>query len=248
MQRDNKYVVIGTNGKMLEEVDKLPAKCPLLIGAKLTKVEEGKEIEFEEEQQKMALDAFAEALENGDIEKLTKLDISDTYNIKATYDGRIQMEFGSPTDMNYKFRFATAVLTSGKIKAGQKGTMDLSQVSDLNRVFFAPDFSVTTKADQEAAKKLSDLTGLQNDTAAAASAGDVDYGALIGLPGTLGYGTSSKSASSDEDTEDEDTEDEDTDEDTEEDTEEEEDEEYVDEEYVDEETDEDVTDYEEEDE
>ena len=34
------------------------------------------------------------------MDKITKIDISDTYSIKAVYDGRVTMNFGIATDFN----------------------------------------------------------------------------------------------------------------------------------------------------
>lgn len=149
VQVNGKYVVIGTNGKMLELVDKLPENCPLLLCSELTKMELGESIEYANEQQKEALDSFAKALQDGEIDKITKIDIRDLYNVKATYDGRIEMEFGTSSDMDFKIRFAKAVLDSGKITATQKGSLDLSLAAEYNKVYFDPDYTIDTKEDDE---------------------------------------------------------------------------------------------------
>lgn len=143
------YVVIGTNGKMLELLEKKPEHCPVLKGATLTKTVLGEQIEYENPQQKEALDAFAKALQDGEIDNITQIDITDLYSIKATYDGRIQMKFGMPTDMDFKIRFAKAVIDSDKITDQQKGTLDLSLAVDKNRVYFDPDYTVDSDDDKD---------------------------------------------------------------------------------------------------
>lgn len=175
VQVNSNYVVIGTNGKMLELVDKLPENCPLLVGAELTKMELGENIEYANEQQKEALDAFAKALEDGEIDKITKIDIRDLYNVKATYDGRIDMEFGMSSDMDFKIRFARAVLDSGKITKNQKGSLDLSLAAEQNKVYFDPDYTVATK-EEEKKDDTSSKTEDGDDTSSQDSNVNTDYG------------------------------------------------------------------------
>ncbi len=146
VQRENGYVVIGTNGRMLELVEKLPENCPLLKGANLTKMELGETIEYENEEQAATLDAFAAALQDGEIDKITEIDITDLYSVKATYDDRILLKFGMPTDLEFKIRFAAAVLNSGEITDTQKGTLDLSLAVDKNRGYFDADYSLDTSS------------------------------------------------------------------------------------------------------
>lgn len=156
------YVVIGTNGKMLEQVEKLPEHCPLLKGVTLTKFELGEPVEYEDEQQKKAMDAFSAALESGEIDKITEIDISDLYNIKAVYDNRIHLSFGLATDMEFKFRFAKAILDSDKVSDTQKGTLDLSLVSDKNRAYFDPDYTVG-KDDEDTSSDASSTAGTTDE-------------------------------------------------------------------------------------
>lgn len=166
------YVIIGTNGKMLERVDKLPENCPVLKGATLTKTELGETIEYGSEQQKEALDAFSKALQDGEIDKITAIDISDLFNVKATYDNRIQLEFGSPSDMELKFRFAKTILDSEKISDTQKGTLDLSLVPDKNRAYFDPDYTVASSDDSKDDSKKNDSSDSSSDDTSSEDSSD----------------------------------------------------------------------------
>lgn len=186
------YVVIGTDGKMLELMQKRPDNCPILKGAKLTKTEVGQTIEFEHESQKNALEAFAKALEDGDIANLTQIDISDEYNAKAMYDDRIQLEFGAPNDMDYKFRFANAVLNSGKISPKQKGTMDLSLAAEENKVYFDPDYTVGEPDKEDTSSDVQAITGIPGDDSSseeAASSDDAAQNSDATAEDTTGDGT-----------------------------------------------------------
>lgn len=171
VQTSGGYVIIGTNGKMLELLEKKPDNCPLLIGATLTKTELGEQIEYENEQQKEALDAFAKALQDGEIDKITGIDITDLYSIKATYDNRIMLEFGMPTDMEFKIRFIKATLDSGKIGKSEKGTLDASLAVDKNRVYFDPDYTVDTGDDKD---KNKDKDKDKDNTSSTSSDSDTD--------------------------------------------------------------------------
>ncbi len=190
VQVNNNYVVIGTNGKMLELVNALPENCPQLMGAELTKMELGETIEYANEQQKEALDSFARALQDGEIDKITKIDIRDLYNVKATYDGRIDMSFGTATDMDFKIRFAKAVLDSGKITKNQKGSLDLSLCAEYNKVYFNPDYTVESKEDDKKDDTSSKQEGDNDSTSSQDSNVNTDYGSDSGAD-NAGYGSDS---------------------------------------------------------
>ncbi len=140
----DEYIVVGANGKVLEKVSELPKNCAELIGAELTSTEPGSLTAFADETKQEIVEEFAKAGSEGLVRDLTEIDVSDIYNLKATYDGRIVIKFGSDIDMDYKFRFLKTVLDSGEIKASDKGTLDLSMAHDLDKVYFSPDYSIDT--------------------------------------------------------------------------------------------------------
>ena len=80
------------------------------------------------------------AIEDSGLDKITEIDLSDRYNLTILYDGRITMELGLPTDLDYKLDYAKGILDTGGIKENEKGTLNLSDAVN-NRVPFEPDYS-----------------------------------------------------------------------------------------------------------
>ena len=131
------YLIIDSNGKAVEQLTEYPTDYP----------EIGTEITYTENDQKIAFTELLNAIEQSGLDKITKIDISDTYSIKAVYDGRVTMNFGIATDLTYKARFAKSIFDSGKIQPTEKGTLDLSVVTDNNKVYFSPDYSVASSSE-----------------------------------------------------------------------------------------------------
>ena len=128
------YLVIDSNGKAV-------------VGLNISEAVIGTEITYADNDQKIAFTELLNAIEQSGLDKITKIDISDTYSIKAVYDGRVTMNFGIATDLTYKARFAKSIFDSGKIQSTEKGTLDLSVVTDNNKVYFSPDYSVSSGSD-----------------------------------------------------------------------------------------------------
>ena len=137
------YLVIDSNGKAVEQLTEYPE----IVGLNISEAVIGTEITYADNDQKIAFTELLNAIEQSGLDKITKIDISDTYSIKAVYDGRVTMNFGIATDLTYKARFAKSIFDSGKIQSTEKGTLDLSVVTDNNKVYFSPDYSVSSGSD-----------------------------------------------------------------------------------------------------
>ena len=141
------YLVIDSNGKAVEQLTEYPTDYPEIVGLNISEAVIGTEITYADNDQKIAFTELLNAIEQSGLDKITKIDISDTYSIKAVYDGRVTMNFGIATDLTYKARFAKSIFDSGKIQSTEKGTLDLSVVTDNNKVYFSPDYSVSSGSD-----------------------------------------------------------------------------------------------------
>ena len=141
------YLIIDGNGKAVEQLTEYPTEYPEIVGLNISDAVIGTEIVYADNDQKIAFTELLNAIEQSGLDKITKIDISDTYSIKAVYDGRITMNFGMATDLTYKARFAKSIFDSGKIQSTEKGTLDLSVVTDNNKVYFSPDYSVTSSSE-----------------------------------------------------------------------------------------------------
>ena len=63
------------------------------------------------------------------------MDLTNLYDIVVEYDGRITMEFGLPSDIDFKVRFAKTILSEPDMAEAQ-GVLDLSYCKESNRANF----------------------------------------------------------------------------------------------------------------
>lgn len=141
-----KYAVVGTGGRVLELADKPPKGCPTVKGIVLTSAKAGQPPVYKDAAQKSTYEELTKVLAAEKLDKITSMDFSVSYRVTVLYDGRIVMNFGVPSDLDYKIRFAKSILDSGKIGAQEKGTLDLSIAPDLDEAFFNPDYSQTSSS------------------------------------------------------------------------------------------------------
>ena len=118
----------------------LPEGCPAIVGVKLSKAEIGKPVEYADEEQTKLIETMSLAAEENELDRITQIDITDPYNVKMVYDGRITLQFGLPTDLDYKIRFAQSVIDS-EISSTDRGTLNLSLARELSKVYFLPDYT-----------------------------------------------------------------------------------------------------------
>ncbi|NLG93023.1 MAG: FtsQ-type POTRA domain-containing protein [Clostridiales bacterium] len=144
LENKGKYIVIGTNGKVLEIANRLPANCPIIKGLSLTKAETGKMIVYKDSAQRDIFKNLMAAITNNKLGKITEIDLSNPSKIQILYDSRILMNLGLPSDFDYKIRFAKTILDEGKIKENERGVLNLSVAAEDNKSFFDPSHAISS--------------------------------------------------------------------------------------------------------
>lgn len=79
-------------------------------------------------------DYFGETTPLSERGNIDVVDLTDTLNIRLIFDGRLTLELGMPTDLEYKMEFAKT--TIDKLSADARGTLDLSV---LKKATFSPE-------------------------------------------------------------------------------------------------------------
>ncbi len=132
------YVYLSQNGKILDNQATQAYGSILLTGGEFT--DEDGYIKFADEYQQSAFKEICTCLnERGDeVNRITKLDISDVYNITLLYDGRVLMNIGGVSDLRYKLNFGLQIVMGSGISDTEYGTLDLSLSKDNNRAYFTP--------------------------------------------------------------------------------------------------------------
>ncbi len=132
------YVYVSQYGKLLDNKTDKDENSILLVGGEIT--DNDGYLKFNDEYQQSAYEKINTCLnERGDeISKVTRIDISDVYNIKLLYDGRILMNLGGISDLRYKLNFGLQIAMGSGISESEYGTLDLSLSKENNRAYFNP--------------------------------------------------------------------------------------------------------------
>ena len=107
----NRYAIITKSGRYLE-TEQLGARAGLIIvkGTELIDVSIGKPFKSDDETKQIIILDLLEAISETCDGKITEIDITDRTNIKMKYQDRIDIEFGSSLDYEYKLRYITAII------------------------------------------------------------------------------------------------------------------------------------------
>ncbi len=131
------YIVAGADGRALEIAEKAPAGCSVLKGLAVRKAQAGEKIEFSGDGSEQLLQDVTGAFRTEGLEKISSIDFSKKYRILAVYDGRVTIDFGLPSDLGYKVRFAKKLLEEN-IGPKEKGTLDMSVAPSNDKAYFDP--------------------------------------------------------------------------------------------------------------
>lgn len=148
VKNGSKYLLLGGNGKILENVSAPPKGCTELLGLSVKKTEVGLPIGFANQNQASLYETVLGALQKSSIDKITSIDFSQVSRILIIYDGRITINLGDPDDLDFKLKFARELLKSN-IKSTEKGTLDMSVVSATNKAYFDADYSTASSAEKK---------------------------------------------------------------------------------------------------
>lgn len=106
------YAVTDNQCKMLKIIPELPEKSNMtvIVSDNTVKAETGKKVYFEDEAVQSVFDSVYNAIKESGIDKITKIDIADSHNIKLEYDGRFRLLLGADSQLTDKLREAVKVI------------------------------------------------------------------------------------------------------------------------------------------
>lgn len=141
-----KYVIIGGGGNALDLVNSIPNGCTELQGLEVKYAQAGKLVQYKDAGSENVLKTVMEALQKNGLSNITAVDFSKSYRIMAVYDNRIRINFGIPSDLDYKMKFVKSLLKNN-IKSTDRGTLNMSVASDTNKAYFDPNYDTASTAD-----------------------------------------------------------------------------------------------------
>ena len=106
------YAVLSSKGKVLESRLTSPISgIPAVTGLELSEVKDGENAEsLDNSKLGIALN-LANCISDIGFENIGLIDISDRANIKLSYDGRIEIDFGTSLDYEYKLKYIKELVT-----------------------------------------------------------------------------------------------------------------------------------------
>lgn len=134
-----KYIAISGKGKVLEVSEAPEEGLILLKGIDLESFEVGKKIGYKDKSVEKKISEFIEKMNANNLEKTTEIDFNNGHLFFANYDGRIKINFGFYENMDYKIKTAAEIINN-KLGAAETGGLDLSEVFEENRSYFAPGY------------------------------------------------------------------------------------------------------------
>ncbi len=110
-QYEGRYAIVSRGGRYLVTEQRDPREGLLMIlGADLKNVSLGNSIESGDEDKLSILEDLFAAIDKTCPGKITLIDITDRTNITLKYEDRIEIDFGSFLDYDYKLRYITKII------------------------------------------------------------------------------------------------------------------------------------------
>lgn len=154
----NRYAIITKSGRYLE-TEQLGARAGLILikGTELTNVSLGAEFKSSDETKQTIILDLLEAISETCDGKVTEIDITDRTNITMRYDDRIDIDFGSSLDYEYKLRYITAIIEEN-LEPGAEGRI-IYHSSAAGASFIRKDDLELTEAERQAALNAPKVEG-----------------------------------------------------------------------------------------
>ncbi|MDD5923451.1 MAG: FtsQ-type POTRA domain-containing protein [Clostridia bacterium] len=135
----NNYLVLGRDGRILEQNKKITYSIPLIKGVKLEEKGIGEYVEFSAKSFKKILDSVISVAESNELSNLNEIDLTQISDIKIKYDKRILIVLGTNENLDYKMRTALNIITN-ELSKKDIGTLDVSLCCEGKRQSsFLPD-------------------------------------------------------------------------------------------------------------
>lgn len=125
LESEDGFIIVSGAGKILRMSEEPAEGTQIFYGAEPAEgLETGMEFASADEGKTEVIFGLMSRSGNPLAGKITSFDVSDRLNISCVYDGRIEIELGVITDVDYKFKFANEILTT-KISPDAEGRLKM---------------------------------------------------------------------------------------------------------------------------
>ena len=119
------FVVISTQGRVLEHASKNTFDAPIIKGCEITKTKVGETAQIKDKKMLSILNTITKSLQKNKFEGIEEIDVTDVAEISFNYSNRIKIILGTPDDVDYKIRTAMTII-SQKLAQTDMGVLDVS--------------------------------------------------------------------------------------------------------------------------
>lgn len=159
----SRYAIITRAGRYLE-TEQLGARAGLIQikGMELKNVALGEDFESADETKITIILELLDSIEKNCPNKITEIDITDRTNIVMMYENRIEVEFGSSLDYDYKLRYISALIDQN-LEPDAEGTV-IYHSSAAGASFIRKEDMELTEQEREAEQNAHDnAPGSENE-------------------------------------------------------------------------------------
>ena len=139
-EHDGGYIVVSCSGKMFEIKEGKPENVIELRGVELKNYDLCEKIDYVEPLAKDKIGEIVESAEKNGF-NVTKIDVSNLYNIVVGYNNSVDVLLGAPEEIDYKIMTAKEILCN-KLNENDKGSLDLSSLKSDGRSYFTPEYII----------------------------------------------------------------------------------------------------------
>lgn len=125
IERDEHYLLISANGRVLEEISAKPEGSPRIIGPEVKDLKAGDYLPENESERLPALIKILGLIGQNELNGIDVIDLRDMRDLRLLYRGRVLIELGSFTDIDYKIKAVRGIVDAA-VEDSTVGVMDVS--------------------------------------------------------------------------------------------------------------------------
>ena len=172
IEYDGGYLLISRKEKILDNISSIKEGLIVIKGTEPAIMQKGEKFVSKDGNKDKLLSSLTDQILNSEFEKITQIDISDSYNVKLLYDNRITIELGTQSDLEYKIKYSKE-LVNEKIGNTKKGTLFMSDSKSNEASFveegdlkkYRENYNSATVTSQNTSETSSEITLAQTSAA-----------------------------------------------------------------------------------
>lgn len=166
-EQDGKYIVLSNEEKVIQIADTQPSGCPVVAGLTLKDPQAGKKAKASDEKVLAAFEKVTATLEKCQLSDITRIDVTDIYQMMVVYQGRIGILLGTSNDLETKISAAKKIVEQ-ELGEDEKGELDVSLTRDLKKAYYNADSVASSNSSQAESSQESQ----SSETSSSQTSGD----------------------------------------------------------------------------